>query len=177
VPDLADPERAAKLEYYKKFLGPLGIGLAVIAIGLGVMFYMQRGAHVELRGSVLKVRTAELDENSSVAVIDFRFVNPADVPFVVRTVDVTMEGKDGNISQGVAVSEIDAKSLFQYYPLLGQKFNDSLLMRDKIPGRKAEDRMIAARFDMPVVKLEARKTFRIRIEDVDGPVSELVEKP
>ena len=37
--------------------------------------------------------------------------------------------------------------------------------------------MIAARFDMPVDKLEARKTFRIRIEDVDGPVSELVEKP
>ena len=73
----------------------------VIAIGLGAMFYMQRGAHVELKGSVLKVRTAALDENSSLAVIDFRFVNPSDVPFVVRTVDVTMEGKDGNTSQGL----------------------------------------------------------------------------
>jgi hypothetical protein len=176
-PGRPDPERAAKLKYYKKFMGPLGIGLVVIAIGLAAMFYLQRGAHVELRGSVLKVRTASLDENSSVAVIDFRFVNPADVPFVVRKVDVTMVNKDGSTTEGLPVSEVDAKSLFQYYPLLGQKFNDSLLMRDKIPGRKAEDRMIAARFDLPAEKLEERKTFRIRIEDVDGPASELVEKP
>jgi hypothetical protein len=28
-----------------------------------------------------------------------------------------------------------------------------------------------------VDKLETRKRFRIRIEDVDGPVSELLEKP
>jgi hypothetical protein len=174
---MPDPERAAKLEYYKKFTGPLGIGLVVVAIGLGGVFYMQRGAHVELKGSVLKVRTAALDENSSLAVIDFRFVNPSDVPFVVRTVDVTMEGKDGSTALGLPISEMDAKRLFQYYPLLGQKFNDSLLMRDKIPARQAEDRMIATRFDMPVDKLETRKTFRIRIEDVDGPVSELVEKP
>jgi hypothetical protein len=177
VAGLADPERAAKLEYYKKFTGPLGIGLVVIAIAIAGVFWMQRGAHVELRGSVLKVRTAALDENSSVAIIDFRFVNPADVPFVVRTVDVTMEGRDGSTSQGLPVSEVDAKSLFQYYPTLGQKYNDSLLMRDKIPGRQTEDRMIAARFEMPVDKLETRKTFRIRIEDVDGPASELVEKP
>src|SRR5205823_3766740 len=158
-------------------MGPLGIGLAVIAVGLAGMFFMQRGAHVELKGSVLKVRTAPLDENSSLAVIDFRFINPADVPFVVRTVDVTMEGKDGSTTPGLPVSEVDAKRLFQYYPTLGQKFNDSLLMRDKIPARKAEDRMIAVRFDMPVDKLEMRKRFRIRIEDVDGPASELVEKP
>src|ERR1044071_4537361 len=114
---------------------------------------MQRGAHVELKGSVLKVRTASLDENSSVAVIDFRFVNPSNVPFVVRSVDVKMEGKDGNSVEGMPVSEVDAKRLFQYYPLLGQKYNDSLLMRDKIPARQAEDRMIAVRFDMPVDKL------------------------
>jgi hypothetical protein len=177
VAGLADPERAAKLEDYKNFTGPLGIGLVVIAIAIAGVFWMQRGAHVELRGSVLKVRTAALDENSSVAIIDFRFVNPADVPFVVRMVDVTMEGRDGSTSQGLPVSEVDAKSLFQYYPTLGQKYNDSLLMRDKIPGRQTEDRMIAARFEMPVDKLETRKTFRIRIEDVDGPASELVEKP
>jgi hypothetical protein len=173
---MPDAERAAKIEYYKKFAAPLGIGLAVVAIGLALMFYMQRGAHVELKGSVLKVRTASLDENSSVAVIDFRFVNPSNVPFVVRSVDVKMEGKDGNSVEGMPVSEVDAKRLFQYYPLLGQKYNDSLLMRDKVPAQQSEDRMIASRFDMPVEKLEARKAFHIRIEDVDGPVSELVEK-
>ena len=173
---MPDAERAAKIEYYKKFTGPFGIGLAIIAIAVAVMFYLQRGAHVELKGSVLKVRTEALDETSSVAVIDFRFVNPSDVQFVVRSVDVTMEGKDGSSTPGQPISEVDTKRVFQYHPMLGQKFNDSLLMRDKIPARQAEDRMIAARFEMPAEKLEARKAFHIRIEDVDGPVSELVEK-
>src|SRR5690242_21547545 len=113
---MPDAEQAAKIEYYKKFTGPFGIGLAVIAIAVAGVFYMQRGAHVELKGSVLKVRTAALDENSALAVIDFRFVNPADVPFVVRTVDVTMEGKDGSTSQGLPISEVDTKRLFEYYP-------------------------------------------------------------
>ena len=172
---MRDPEREAKIEYYKKFLTPLGIGLGIVAIGIAGMFYMQRGSHVELKGSVLKVRTAALDEDSSVAVIDFRFVNPSNYPFVVRTVDVTMEEKNGNVVKSEPVSEADAKQLFQAIPLLGQKFNDSLLMRDKIPAKQAEDRMIAARFSMPAEKLEQRKGFRIRIEDVDGPVSELAE--
>ena len=172
---MADAERAAKIEHYKKFAGPFGMGLGIIVVALAVMFYMQRGAHVELKGAVLKVRTAALDETSSVAVLDFRFVNPSDVPFVVRTVDVTVEGKDGSSTESMPVSEVDAKRLFQALPLLGQKFNDSLLMRDKIPARQAEDRMIAARFEMPVEKLDARKALHIRIEDVDGPVSELVE--
>ena len=173
---MPDRETAEKIAYYKKFSGPFGIGLAINVVVLAGVFWMQRGAHVELKGSVLKVRTVALDETSSLAVIDFRFVNPSDVPFVVRKVDVTMDGKDGNTYTSDPVSETDAKSLFQYTPTLGPKYNGSLLMRDKIPGRQAEDRMIAARFTMPVDKLEARKTFRIRIEDVDGPVSELVEK-
>lgn len=169
-------ETAQKIEYYKKFSGPFGIGLAVIVVAVIAVLWMQRGAHLELKGAILKVRTAAMDESSSVAVIDFRFVNAADVPFVVRTVDVSMDGKDGKVYQGEPVSEADAKRLFQFYPLLGQKYNDSLLMRDRIPPRGAEDRMIAARFTLPAADLDARKAFHVRIEDVDGPVSELVEK-
>ena len=168
-------ETQEKIAYYKKFSGPFGIGLVVIAIAVAGVFWLQRGSHLELKGSILKVRTAPMDENSSVAVIDFRFANTSDVPFVVRTVDVTMEDKEGKTYQGEAVSEVDAKRLFQFYPLLGQKYNDSLLMRDRIPPRAAQDRMIAIRLQMPVARMDARKAFTIRIEDVDGPVSELVE--
>ena len=49
---------------------PLVVGLVVVAIGVGGVFYMQRGAHIDLKGSILKVRTQVMDENSSVAVID-----------------------------------------------------------------------------------------------------------
>ena len=61
-------------------------GSRCIAVAVGGILYMQRGAHMGVPGQILKVRTAPLDDNSSVAVIDFRFVNPADVVFVVHTV-------------------------------------------------------------------------------------------
>ena len=38
------------------------------------------------------------------------------------------------------------------------------------------DRMVAARFEAPESKLESRKRFVVRIEDVDGPITELSEK-
>ena len=161
----------------KRFLTPLGIGLAVIAIAIAGVFYMQRGAHVELKGAVLKVRTQGLDENSSVAIVDFRFANPSSYPFIVRTVDVTMEDKDGKTHQGQTVSEPDAVRLFQYYPVLGQKFNESLTIRTKVAPRQAMDRMIGVRFEMADKELEGRKRLAIRIEDVDGAVSEVVEEP
>ncbi|SRR5581483_937981 len=159
----------------KQLLIPFGIGVAVVIIAVVAVLFMQRGAHVELRGSVLKVRTAPMDEHSSVVVVDFRFVNPSDYPFIVRKVDILVKGPDGTEYEGSTISEVDAKRLFQYYPLLGQKFNDSLLMRDKVGPRRSEDRMIAARFEVPVATLDNRKQLRVRIEDVDGPVSELVQ--
>ena len=165
-----------KIAIDKRLLTTSGIGLALILVAIGVIFYLQRGAHIELKGSILKVRTQALDENSSVAVVDFRFVNPSDYSFVVRTVTVSVTDGNGRSSDGAEVSEVDAKRLFQYYPLLGQKYNDSLLMRDKIPAHQSQDRMVAARFEIPVQQLDARKRLSIRIEDVDGPVSELVEK-
>ena len=72
----------------KPLLNALGIAVLVVAAIVGGVFYMQRGAHVELQGKILKVRTAPLDENSSVAVLDFRFTNIADYPFAVRDVTV-----------------------------------------------------------------------------------------
>jgi len=151
-------------------------GLLVVAAGIGGVFYMQRGAHVELKGGVLKVRTQAMDEKSSVAVIDFRFVNPSNYPFVVKEVTVSIVDKDGKTLEGQPVSELDARRLFQYYPQLGQKYNDSLMMRDKIMGRQSMDRMIATRFEEPEATLEGRRKLTVRIVDVDGPVAELQEK-
>lgn len=137
---------------------------------------MQRGAQVGLKGAILKVRTQAMDEASSVAVIDFRFVNPSDYPFIVRNVSVSFEDKAGKSYEGTAISDSDTRRLFEYYPLLGQKFNDTLLMRNKIAPRESLDRMIAVRFEAPEQQLNDRKKLTLRIEDVDGPVSELKEK-
>ena len=154
----------------------LVVGLVVVALGIGGVFWMQKGAHVELKGSILKVRTLSLEEKSTVAVVDFRFANPSDYPFVVRKVEVFLLNAKGERIQGDAVSELDAKRLFQYYPALGQKFNDTLVLRNKVPGRQSWDRMIAARFSLPEAELNTRRAIIIRVEDVDGPTSEIVEQ-
>jgi hypothetical protein len=153
----------------------LGGGLVAVVFMVGFVFYVQRGAHVELKGTVLKVRTQAMDENSSVAVVDFRFVNPSNFPFMVHEVDVSIQDQNGKTVEGTQVSELDARRLFEYYPALGQKYNDSLIMRDKIPGRATMDRMIVSRFEVPESTLENRKNLKVRIVDVDGPEAELQE--
>lgn len=159
-----------------RFAAALGIGIALAGILVAAVLFMQRGARVGITGSVLKVRTAPLDENSSIAVIDFRFANPANVNFVVRSATVVLEEKDGKQYEGRTISEMDAKRLFEGIPLLGQKFNDTLVMNTKIPAHSSEDRMIAARFEAPEARLESRKRLLVRVEDVDGPISEISEK-
>lgn len=161
----------------KQFLVYVGIGVVLVAIGVAAIFYVQRGAHIELKGSVLKVRVLPIDTSSSIAVVDFRFVNPANYPFVVRRVDASMEDQGGRIIEGAVISEVDAERLFQYYPVLGQKFNESLTIRTKVAPRQAMDRMIGVRFEVSEKDLDARKRLSIRIEDVDGAVSEVIEGP
>lgn len=159
----------------KEVLPFVAIGIAAVAILVGIVLYVQRGAHLELTGSVQKVRTLALDDNSSLAILDFRFVNPSDYPFVVRQVVVSMVDAKGQTLEGQPVSEMDANRIFQYYPALGQKFNPTLLMKTKIASRESMDRMISARFEVPEPALKSRKALRIRVEDVDGAVSEIVE--
>jgi len=152
------------------------IGIAVVAIAVAVIVYMQRGGHVELPGKILKVRTAPLDEQSSAAVIDFRVTNPSDYQFQVRGVTVVLENQSGAQVEGTTASEIDAQRLMAGVPLLGDKYNPSLMVRERVPPHTTLDRMIAARFEVPDAQLQSRKRFLLRIEEVDGVVQELSEK-
>jgi hypothetical protein len=161
----------------RQFWAFLVVGLLVMAVAVVGMLYWTRGEHIELKGSILKVRLQEMDERSAVAVMDFRFVNPSDYVFVVRTLTVTLEDAKGNLIEGRVSSEPDAQRLFQFYPVLGQKFNDTFRARDKVAPRQSMDRMVAVRFEIPESAIAARKNLRITIEDVDGAVSEIAEKP
>lgn len=151
------------------------IGLAAAGLLAGVFLFSARGGKVELKGSILKVRSHASDEANSIAIVDFRFVNPSDNPFMVRTVTVSVEDKQGNSTEGVTVSEMDAKRLFDYYKELGPKYNDSLMTRARINPKQTLDRMIAASFPITQDKLEQRKRIKLVVEEIDGPVSEIVE--
>lgn len=168
--------RETRADRIRRFLPFLGVGLAAAGLLVAAVFYIQRGAHPELKGSIQKVRTLGLPDSSTVAVIDFRFVNAADYPFVVRRVDVLLEGADGATLEGSVVSDPDARTLFSYYPLLGPKYNETLLARTRIAPKQSLDRMVAARFEVPEEKFAQRRGLRIRVEDVDGAVSELRER-
>jgi hypothetical protein len=71
---------------------------------------------------------------------------------------------------------MDAKRLFEGLPILGEKYNNTLMMRERIGAHASQDRMIAARFQAPVSLLEARKRFVLRIEEVDGKSFEYSER-
>ena len=158
------------------FLVAFGIGLAIIALAVGGIFVMQRGDRIELPGKILKVRTAPLDEDSSIAVIDFRIANPSNILLEVRDVTVEMEDKQGKSYLGQSVSETDANRLFEGLPVLGPKFNPTLVLRDRIGSHGSADRMIAARFQAPMALLDGRKRFIVRIEEVDGKTFEYAER-
>lgn len=166
-----------KLNLSREVLKFAGFGLGFLIIATAVVLFLNRGSHVVLEGSVQKVRIQSLEERSSVVVIDFRFVNPSNYPFVVRTVDVAMIDHDGNRHEGIAIADVDAQRIFQYYPLLGPKYNRSLILRDRVEAKQSLDRMISARFDLPDSAVQLRKQLIIRVEDVDGTVSEIVEEP
>lgn len=160
----------------KTLMIAFAIGIAVIAVAVGSVFYMQRGAHLTLPGKILKVRTAPLDDNSSVAVIDFRVTNPSDYNFMTKSVTIVLEDPSGNQTDGQTSSELDAQRLFAGLPILGEKFNETLKQRDKVAPHSTLDRMVAARFEVPESKLASRKRFLVRVEEVDGMISEFGEQ-
>ena len=151
--------------------------IAVLAVGLilGGGLYWTRNNHLELKGDVLKVRSYSIDQNYTVAVIDFRVTNPSTTQFVVKDVDVTLDTSDGKTIDGSIFSEIDARRLFDYYKVLGTKFNATLLTRDKINSGETVDRMLAVRFTASDEGIQNRKAIHIVIHDVDGIQTEIIE--
>src|SRR5215472_6314905 len=106
----------------RNFAIAFGVGLALIVLAVSGVFFMQRGSAIALEGRILKVRTAPLDADSTVAVIDFRLNNPSDILFEVRNVEVEMIDTKGTPYFGDVISEGDAKRVFEAVPVLGTKF-------------------------------------------------------
>ncbi|HTP89853.1 MAG TPA: hypothetical protein VMH28_10655 [Candidatus Acidoferrales bacterium] len=158
------------------FAVAFAVGIACIAIAVAGIFYMQRGDRIDLPGKILKVRTAALDDESSIAVIDFRIANPSDILFEVRTVTAQLEGSDGKISEGQISSDSDAARVMQALPVLGEKYNKTLMVKERIGAHGSADRMVAVRYPVPLEKLDGRKRLTVRIEEVDGKVFEYSDK-
>jgi hypothetical protein len=159
----------------KPFAVTLLIGLLVVGIGIWAVFYKQSGAHIEPKGSILKVRTIKLDDKDSAAVIDVRVGNDSDYALVARTLEATAVTSNGP-AEGNIVAEMDVKELFKNYPLLGEQFNPVMKARDKVPPHASIDRELCAQFTVPIEELDRRKDLIVRFEDITGAIAEMHEK-
>ncbi|MBS1859193.1 MAG: hypothetical protein JST11_27715 [Acidobacteria bacterium] len=151
-------------------------GIVAIALAVAGILYMQRGSAIDMDARILKVRTAPLDESSSIAVLDFRLSNPSNLLLEVRQVEVDLVDAKGNRDTGDAISDGETKRVFDAIPLLGPKYLESLSMRQRISAHTTTDYMIAARFAVPVAQLEKRARFILRIDEVDGKSFEFAER-
>jgi hypothetical protein len=158
----------------KQFWIFFGIAAVVVAVVVGIVWEGNKGAHLELDGRILHVRTLALNPNATIVIVDFRETNPSDVLFIVRDVTMKLEGAPGDpVGQLVARADMDA--LFNYNKLIGPRFNDTLSPGDRIAPHSTFDRMVGARFELSEAAVEARRAVHLEFDDVDRAVAELTE--
>jgi hypothetical protein len=160
----------------KQFWISLLIGLAVVGAGIGMVLIGTKGNHLELTGSILKVRVLPLSQVASLVIVDFRVTDPSDVPFVMKGASLTLDPASGETLDGMTVSKSDIENVFKYNPILGPKFNDVLGIRDRIAPHQRLDRMMGARFEIPESQAEDRKAVHLHIEEIDGVTADFTEK-
>lgn len=161
----------------KQLLITMAIGLAVIVGGIFLVFSSTKSAHLELKGEILKIRTGQLDEHTSAAMVDFRVENPSNIPFVVRDITAKLEKQDGTTIDGLLVSRSDVKQLLAYNKFLGKQYNETLTVQDRVGAHATVDRMIAASFEVPQQELDHAKAIHLEIEDVDGAIFQTAHAP
>jgi hypothetical protein len=151
------------------------VALAIASAIVGGILYSTRHNKVQVTADVLKVRSHQIDPGHTIVVVDFRVANPSTQPFMVRQVEVFLETKDGKSLQADIFAEIDAQRLFDYYKVLGEKYNPTLMRRERLNSGQTLDRMIAVRFDTSDAEIQDRRALRLVIHDIDGPKSEIIE--
>lgn len=152
------------------------IAVLVVVVLVGTILFINRKNTVALDGSILKVRSQAVADGSTIAVIDFRLSNPSAVQFMIRDVSVKLEDRSGTSIDGDVFSDVEAKRMLNFYPILGEKYNPSLVRRDRLQPGQSVDRMLAVRFSASDEKIQERKALRLSITDADGQTVEIVEK-
>jgi len=112
---------------------------------------------------------------AALALIDLHLTNPADYGFQVADVTATLETKEGESTTRI-VSKVDATSLFKAMPELGP-FHPTLFTKYTIPPNSTGDYTLLAQYSLPEKMLTDRQRFVVKIQEVNGKVAELVERP
>jgi hypothetical protein len=152
----------------KSFAIALGAAAAVVAVLIWVAFASTKGLHLAPKGAIGKVRTVKVDENATLAILDFNIVNDSDRDMLVHSIEANLTEADGSSVPGNVVSPDDDEKAFRVYKILGEQYNPVLKERAIVPARQSVDRMIGILFNAPEEDVENRKKLDVRIEDATG---------
>jgi hypothetical protein len=157
-----------------------GIGFAITLVVIAVIVWRiadaTKGNHLEPKTKVGKLRIQKVDENESIAILDFSVDNDSDRKLVVRTVEGFLNSPDGSVTDGSIVAARDLENIFKNYPQLGDEYNPPFKAWDEVKPHERLDRMIGVRFDVPDEKLARRKSIDLRLEDLSGIVVDVQTK-
>lgn len=157
------------------FLKYLAIAFLIVAGLLALGLYNNRGSQVRLECKILKTRLIPADESSTLAVLEVRITNPANVRFVVRNVQPKVILADRTELDGIPVAQVDLDRVLDALKIHGPRYNPVLKARDSFPGSWQGDRTVVATFPRSAAEIERRKGFVILVDDVDGAVTRWAE--
>lgn len=143
-------------------------GLLLVTLLAGLVYWSNSGSQVRLNAEVVRVRVVATSEKSAVLIAELRINNPASVPFVVREVKTVLTQQDGRTLAGDQVAQGDLDRLLAYFPADGPRYNETLKIRSRLPGKSRRDWTVAASFPAAKRTVDGRRGLAFEIEDVDG---------
>ena len=145
-----------------------GIGLAFVGLVVAGVLFMQRGARVGLTGNILKVRTAPLEDTAR----SWFWISASQSGERAFRGAQRHRGAGGKGRQAVrrpTIPEMDAKRLFEGLPLLGQKFNETLVLRGQDSGHSSLGPHGSPRASRaPGENRLAKRFHRLRLKEIVG---------
>jgi|SRR5579863_2896859 len=160
----------------KQFWGFLVVGLVAVGLAVAAIWSGTKGAHLDLTGKIINVRSVPIDGKTMLVVVDFRVTNPSDIPLVIREVSLKMERYKDTPLNGTEVSRGDVDTMFEAFPAIGAKVKDVLAPPETVGPGKTIDRMAEATFETTKAAVEVRKAVILHVEDVDGAEFDITEK-
>jgi len=150
-----------------------GAGLAGALVLAVIFLLIGESSAPRMDGTILSVRTLGMEEKASVAVVDFTATNNSDVLVQVGDRKLFAVDSGGVRHEGVLVSAPDLKTLFDYFPVLGDMRREPLIDGVKIKPGETIEGMVAFRVEIPKYKLDAREEIILEIHDTDGSITEI----
>ena len=153
----------------------IAIGLAVALLIGGIGFWLNTGSQVRLDGKILKVRTIPADDAASIAVVDFRVINPSCALFQLKKLTVVVTTAEGKVVEGLPVAQTDLDRVLDYHKVYGKRYTDMLKERDRIRPKTEVDRTTAGSLSISEKDLQNRRNLVLKLQDADGVTIEIPE--